>query len=281
MTQLRRCAPISKSARAVVTGAGSGIGRALALELARRNATVVCSDLSGERAEETAALVERAGATAYPSVCDVSKYDDVERLAVVAEDFFQCPPTLVVNNAGVGAGGRVIGEIGIDEWYWVLSVNLLGVVHGCEVFAPRLREQPRAGLINVASAAAYMAAPLMAAYSASKAAVLSVSETLAAEMGGTGVNVTVVCPTFVKTNVARDGRIAGASAEFAAKMIEQRGTPPEEIARKSLDANDKGQLYVVPQVDAKLAWRVKRFAPALTTRAMTLASRRMEPAGAQ
>ena len=166
MTQLRRCAPISKSARAVVTGAGSGIGRALALELARRNATVVCSDLSGERAEETAAQVERAGATAYPSVCDVSKYDDVERLAVVAEDFFQCPPTLVVNNAGVGAGGRVIGEIGIDEWYWVLSVNLLGVVHGCEVFAPRLREQPRAGLINVASAAAYMAAPLMAAYSA-------------------------------------------------------------------------------------------------------------------
>jgi NAD(P)-dependent dehydrogenase (short-subunit alcohol dehydrogenase family) len=280
MTLLRRCAPISKSARAVVTGAGSGIGRAFALELARRGATVVCSDLSGERAEETAALVEKACATAHPAVCDVSKYDDVERLAALAEEFFEGPPTLVVNNAGVGAGGRVIGEIGIDEWYWVLSVNLLGVVHGCEVFAPILRGQRRAGLINVASAAAYMAAPLMAAYSASKAAVLSVSETLAAEMGGTGVNVTVVCPTFVKTNVARDGRIYGGSAEFAARMIEQRGTLPEQIARKSLDANDRGQLYVVPQVDAQLAWRMKRFAPGLTTRAMTLAGRRMDPATA-
>jgi NAD(P)-dependent dehydrogenase (short-subunit alcohol dehydrogenase family) len=278
MTALRRCAPISKSARAVVTGAGSGIGRAFALELARRSATVVCSDLSGERAEETAALVEKAGATAYPAVCDVSKYEEVERLAAVAEESFGGPPTLVVNNAGVAAGGRVIGEIGIEEWYWVLGVNLLGVVHGCEVFAPMLRGQRRAGVINVASAAAYMAAPLMAAYSASKAAVLSVSETLAAEMGGTGVHVTVVCPTFVKTNVARDGRITGASAQFAAKMIE-RGTPPEQIARKSLDANDRGQLYVVPQIDAQFGWRLKRFAPGLTTRMMTLAGRRTDPVG--
>ena len=280
MTQLCRSAAISNGARAVVTGAGSGIGRALALELARRHAILVCSDLSDERAKETAALVEKAGATAYPAVCDVSKYEDVERLAAAAKEFFEGPPTLVINNAGVAAGGRVIGQIGIDEWYWVLGVNLLGVVHGCEVFAPMLRGQPRSGLINIASAAAYMAAPLMAAYSASKATVLSVSETLAAEMGGTGVNVTVVCPTFVKTNVARDGRIAGGSAEFVAKMIEQRGTQPEEIARKSLDANDRGQLYVVPQVDAKLAWRVKRFAPALTTRVMTLAGRRMDPATA-
>ncbi|MEZ0365251.1 SDR family NAD(P)-dependent oxidoreductase [Mycobacterium sp. pUA109] len=278
MTPHRGTTPISRSARAIVTGAGSGIGRAFALELARREATVVCSDICGDRAEETAALVRKAGGTAHPQACDVSQYEDVERLAVVAEQFFEAPPTLVVNNAGVGAGGHVIGEIGIGEWYWVLGVNLLGVVHGCEVFAPILRGQPRAGIINVASAAAYAAAPLMAAYSASKAAVLSVSETLAAEMGGTGVHVTVVCPTFVKTNVARDGRIAGASAEFAAKMIEQRGTPPDDIARKSLDANDKARLYVVPQLDAKLAWQLKRLAPGLTTRAMSLAARRMEPA---
>lgn len=93
---------------------------------------------------------------------------------------------------------------------------------------------------------------------------LSLSETLAADMGGSGVKVTVVCPTFVRTNVARDGRIAGASAEFAAKMIEQRRTAPEEIARKSLDANDRGRLYVVPQLDARLVWQMKRLAPALT-----------------
>lgn len=278
MTAWSNGAPLSYSARAVITGAGSGIGQAIALELIRRGSTVVCSDINGARIEETVALAEKAGGRAEAVVCDVSQRGDMENLARVAEAFFDGPPTLMVNNAGVGAGGRVVGEIGFDEWYWLLGINLLGVVHGCEVFAPHLRAQRRAGLINVASAAAYTAAPLMGPYSASKAAVLSLSETLAAEMSGTGVHVTVVCPTFVKTNVARDGRLAGGSAEFAAKMIEHRGTPPQEIARKSLDANDKGRLYVMPQLDAKLSWRMKRFVPALTTRAMALAARKMDPA---
>lgn len=271
--------PLSRSARAVVTGAGSGIGRAFALELAHRGSMVLCSDIANDRAEETAALVERAGGTARAAVCDVSQRDDVRHLATLAEQFFEGPPSLVVNNAGVGAGGRVVGEIGFDEWYWVLGINLLGVVHGCEVFAPLLRTQRRAGIINIASAAAYSAAPLMAAYSASKAAVLSLSETLAAEMGGTGVAVTVVCPTFVKTNVARDGHISGEVAEFAAKMVDRRGTPPDVIARRALDANDRGRLYVMPQLDAKLGWHVKRLAPELTTRALALAASRWASRG--
>ncbi|CAJ1510803.1 SDR family NAD(P)-dependent oxidoreductase [[Mycobacterium] holstebronense] len=270
-------AKISHSACAVITGAGSGIGRSFALELARRNSMVVCSDKSADRAEETAELVKALGGNAFPTVCDVSQREDVEKLAVTAEQKFGASPTLVVNNAGVGAGGHQIGEIGFDEWYWVLGINLLGVVHGCEVFAPRLRPQKRAGIINIASAAAYSAAPLMAAYSASKAAVLSVSETLRSEMIGTGVHVTVVCPTFVKTNVARDGRIAGKPADYAANMIEQRGTDPEVIARKALDANDAGRLYVMPQPDAWLGWRIKRMAPALTTRAMGFAQNVMDP----
>ncbi len=266
-------APLSKSARAVVTGAGSGIGRAFAVELARRGSMVLCSDVDVERAQETAALVEQAGGTARATECDVSQRDDVVRLASVAEQFFQTAPSLVINNAGVAAGGRVIGEIGFDDWNWVLGINLLGVVHGCEVFVPRLRPQRQAGIINIASAAAYSAAPLMAAYNVSKAGVLSLSETLAAELGGTRVAVTVVCPTFVKTNVARDGHLFGSSADFAAKMVDRHGTSPDVIARKALDANDKGRLYVMPQYDAKIGWRVKRLAPTLTTRTMALAAR--------
>ncbi|BBY33628.1 short-chain dehydrogenase [Mycolicibacter minnesotensis] len=273
----RRSNKISHGARAVITGAGSGIGRSFALELARRNAAVVCSDKFADRAEETAELVRAAGGTAFATVCDVAARPDVEKLAAAADEMFGAPPTLVVNNAGVGAGGHLIGEIGFDEWYWVLGINLLGVVHGCEVFAPQLRAQKQAGIINIASAAAYSAAPLMAAYSASKAAVLSLSETLRSEMVGTGVHVTVVCPTFVKTNVARDGRIAGNAATYATTMMERRGTAPEVIARKSLDANDAGRLYVMPQLDAWLGWRLKRLAPALTTRAMAKARNVMDP----
>ncbi len=123
----------------------------------------------------------------------------------VAQDWFGGPPTLVINNAGVGAGGTAIGDTDIDDWNWVLGVNLWGPIHGCHVFAPLLREAGYGGIINVASAAAFGAAPGMAAYNVSKAGVLSLSETLAAELSGTGVHVTVLCPTFVKTNIIVSG----------------------------------------------------------------------------
>lgn len=266
--------PVSKSARAVITGAGSGIGRAFAVEIARRKGAVVCSDISLDSAQDTVALVESAGGRACAVACDVAQQSQVEQLATFATDYFGEPPNLLVNNAGVGAGGRRIGDIGFDDWNWVLGINLFGVIHGCEVFAPMLRSQRRAGIINVSSAAGFNAAPVMGPYCVSKAGVMSLSETLAAEMAGSGVTVTVVCPTFVATNVAQNGRIAPGPAEFAARMT-ARGMAPEIVARKSLDANDKGCLYVMPQLDAKLTWRVKRFAPALVTRGMAFSSRFM------
>ena len=122
-----------------------------------------------------------------PLRCDVSRIDDVARLAEMAQDWFGGPPTLVINNAGVGAGGTAIGDTDIDDWNWVLGINLWGPIHGCHVFAPILREAGYGGIINVASAAAFGAAPGMAAYNVSKAGVLSLSETLAAELSGTGV----------------------------------------------------------------------------------------------
>ncbi|WP_238421900.1 SDR family NAD(P)-dependent oxidoreductase [Gordonia sp. 'Campus'] len=265
---------ISRSSRAVVTGAGSGIGRAFALELAQRGGAVLCADLSLDRARETVARVEESGGFARAVECDVARYDDVEALASAAQQYFGQNPDLLVNNAGVGAGGRRVGDIGLDDWNWVVGINLFGVIHGCEVFAPLLRTQSRAGIINVASAAAFNSAPVMGPYCVSKAGVMSLSETLAAEMAGTGIAVTVVCPTFVATNVARDGRIAPGPAEFAAKRVET-GMTPEVVVRKALAANDRGRLYVMPQIDAKIAWRAKRLAPAAVTRVMALGTRVM------
>lgn len=264
----------SSNANAVVTGAGSGIGRAFALELARRGGTVVCADIDGARAEETVSMIEATfGPRAHPFTCDVARREDVEGLADFADEAFAGPPTLVVNNAGVGIGGNPVGAIGFDDWEWALGINLWGVIHGCELFAPRLRAAGRGAIINVASAAGFAAAPAMGPYNVSKAGVMSLSETLAAELTGTRVSVTVLCPTFVKTNVARDGRITAGSRNLAAGLMRWTGFSPDYVTRMTLDANDLGRLYVLPQVDAHLMWHLKRHFPAQYTRGLGLVGR--------
>lgn len=267
--------PVRRSHRAdaVVTGAGSGIGRAFAVELARRGGRVVCADIDGVRAKETADLISELGGLARGVVCDVSDESQVRELAESAENWFGGAAGLVINNAGIGVGGNMIGATSTSDWCATLSVNLWGAIHGCEVFVPRLRERGFGGLINVASAASFGSAPRMAAYNVSKAGVLALSETLAAELSGTGVTVTVLCPTFVKTNIVDNPRIEESAAALAANLMTWTGVSPESVARTTLDAHDRGQLYVLPQIDAKVLWRVKRLVPATFTRAMGLAQR--------
>jgi NAD(P)-dependent dehydrogenase (short-subunit alcohol dehydrogenase family) len=157
------------------------------------------------------------GGTAIAVQCDVARIGDVDDLAAQAQSWFDGPPTLVVNNAGIGAGGQMIGEIPLADWSWTLGVNLWGPIHGCHVFTPILRAAGRGGVINVASAASFGAAPAMAAYNVSKAAVLSLSETLA--------------------------------------------------------AYDRGGLYCMPALDAKIGWGIKRVAPTTFTRTAGLVTR--------
>lgn len=267
----------SRGASAVVTGAGSGIGAAFAIELGKRGGAVVCSDIDQDAAQQTADAITEQGAKATAIRCDVSRFEDVRALAEQSQAWFAAPPTLVINNAGVGAGGAAIGDAPLDDWAWTLGINLWGPIHGCHVFAPILREAERSraprGIINVASAAAFGAAPGMAAYNVSKAGVLSLSETLAAELAGTPVRVTVLCPTFVKTNILESGRISEQSSELAAKLMRWTGLSAEKVARDCLDAHDRGELYCMPQFDAKIGWSIKRLAPQTYTRAAGLVSR--------
>ena len=233
--------PITAGAKAVVTGAGSGIGRAFALELARRGGEIVCADIDEGRAKETVALIEARGGTAHAAVVDVAERTAVESLAAFARTVFDGPPTLVINNAGVGIGGRPVGDIGLDDWNWALGINLWGVVHGCELFAPMLREAGRGGIINVASAAGFAAAPSMGPYNVSKAGVMSLSETLAAELAGT--------------------------------LMKLTGISPDGVAAQTLDALDLGRLYVVPQLDANVIWHLKRHFPTPYVRGLGLLTR--------
>jgi NAD(P)-dependent dehydrogenase (short-subunit alcohol dehydrogenase family) len=263
----------SRDAAAVITGAGSGIGAAFAVELAKRGGRVVCSDIDEVSARTTADAIVADGGQATSLRCDVSQIDDVAMLAREAQTWFGGPPTVVINNAGVGAGGLPIGEVDLDDWNWVLNVNLWGPIYGCHVFAPILREAGYGGIINVASAAAFGAAPGMAAYNVSKAGVLSLSETLSAELAGTGVAVTVLCPTFVKTNIVESGRITDKSTQMADRLMRWIGFSPEKVARMCLDTNDRGGLYCMPQPDARIGWGIKRFTPTVYTRAVGLTTR--------
>jgi NAD(P)-dependent dehydrogenase (short-subunit alcohol dehydrogenase family) len=267
----------SREAAAVITGAGSGIGAAFAAEIARRGGRVVCSDIDEPAARATADAINADGGHATAVRCDVGRIDDVVLLAEEARAWFGGPPTLVINNAGVGAGGAGVGDASLDDWQWVLGINLWGPIHGCHVFVPILKEAAASGLstgiINVASAAAFGAAPGMAAYNVSKAGTLSLSETLAAELSGTGVNVTVLCPTFVKTNIVSAGRISDRSTQLADTLMRWTGFSPERVARACLNTLDRGGLYCMPQPDARIGWGIKRFTPTVYTRAAGLTNR--------
>lgn len=262
----QRFAKPSKQAYAVVTGAGSGIGRSFALELARRHGSIVCADINLAAAEETVALIEQEGARGFARQCDVGSAEQVQQLAEQAEKLLQHPVTLVINNAGVGLGGK-FDELSLDDWQWCMNVNLWGVIHGCHYFVPGFKKQGRGAIINVASAASYTAAPEMSAYNVTKAGVRALSETLFAELKKDNIRVNVLCPTLVPTNIIKDGRIPERYSRLANHaLMNYAMTTSDAVARLTLNRLDKGELYTTPQVDAKLFWMMKRASPDLYAR---------------
>src|SRR4051794_35500161 len=182
---------LPKNPRVVVTGGGSGLGRALSIELAKRDARILAADIDERGARETIDLLK--GTEAHFERCDVAKLDDVNRLADRADALFG-GADLVINNAGVAVGGKV-GEIPVDDWKWIVDINLWGVIYGCHVFAPRFRKQKSGAFLNVASAAGLLCAPMMGPYNVTKAGVVALSETLSGELAGDGIGVSVLCPT--------------------------------------------------------------------------------------
>jgi NAD(P)-dependent dehydrogenase (short-subunit alcohol dehydrogenase family) len=260
--------------RAVITGAGSGLGRALSLELARRRARVVVSDVNPATAEETAQLVTRAGGEARVVPCDVRSAEQVEALADAAFSAFG-GVDLLINNAGVASGGRV-GELPLDGWRTVLDINLWGVIHGCHVFTPRLRQQGSGHILNIASAAGLVSAPFLAPYNASKAAVVALSETLYVELRDARIGVTVACPMFFPTNIARSAQLADSPEQRAFQRLVSEGKmSAEEVARRLLTAVDANALYALPMAQGRWLWRLKRLMPGTFVRTTLLVSKRM------
>lgn len=249
--------------RAVVTGAGSGLGRAFCLALASRGARIVLGDVDLAGAEETARRVRERGGEAVVARCDVREYAEVEALADLAQRTFG-GTDLLINNAGVAVGGPV-GEIKPEDWKWCIDIDLLGVAYGLEAFVPRFRKQGSGYVINVASAAGLISSANLAPYNAAKAAVVAISETLAAELRGTGVNVTVLCPTFFQTNIFKSARNTSESGmnKLVEKLMAASPLQADDVARVALEHVERGELFCVPMADGRLLWRIKRLRPAL------------------
>ncbi len=248
--------------RAVITGAGSGLGRAIALNLARRGGRILAADVNAASADETAAMITAAGGEGVGFACDVTRVEQLEAAAAEAERRWG-GTDIVVNNAGVAAAG-LVGEQTLEDWRWIVGINLWGVVHGCHVFAPRFRAQRSGHILNVASAAGFVSMPEMASYNVTKAAVIALSETLSAEMGTSGVKVSVACPTFFKTNLMDKFRSSDDRQRvMATNLFRRSSATATEIAAAALDGLEAGALYVVPNADGRMMWRLKRLNPSL------------------
>ncbi len=261
---------------AFVTGGASGIGLALGQAFAKAGMKVMLADVEAAALASAVESLKREGAEARGVGCDVADAASVDRAAQATFDAFGKVHVLC-NNAGVAAGGG-IDVISLDNWRWVLDVNLMGVVHGIRAFLPRIREQGEGGhIVNTASMAGMNAGLGFSPYVASKFAVVGLSEGLAMQLKPQGIGVSVLCPHFVRTRIGDSGRnrpprygeappldprspAAAMVAELAQRI--EAGLAPADVAARVLAAIRDDELYVFTHPDMRGAVQ-ERFAAIL------------------
>jgi len=261
--------------RIFVTGGASGFGRAVAERWARAGYHVCIGDIQDARLAETLRSLEKLGATAHAMRCDVTREEDLATAAAWLVEHWG-GVDVVVNNAGVAIGGSIT-EISIDDWRWIIDINLLGVVRGCKTFTPIFQKQKSGRFVNVSSMAGLIHPPMMSAYNATKAAVVAISETLRVELAQDGIGVTVVCPSFFRTNLTETMRAGNAdTVRITERLVTRAKRGADEIAELTFQGVERGDFHVLTHADGKLAWMLKRLAPfSLYARAIAHNTRRM------
>ena len=253
--------------RAFITGAASGLGQALAMELARDGWNLCLVDLAGPRLEETAQQARQAGArTVYTRVLDVTNR---EQYASVVEEWLGVlgGMDVVINNAGVAVCG-LVGELDPADWDWLMGINLTGVMNGCHLFVDALKRQKSGHIINISSASALLPAPRMGAYSAAKAGVRAFSEVLYGELRSHGVGVSVVMPEFFRTNLGETAR--GPDTSKAVYLLDHARFTPQQVAQVALRGAGRNMLHVVFPLWVRAAWVMLRAAPQAGLRAVSM-----------
>jgi NAD(P)-dependent dehydrogenase (short-subunit alcohol dehydrogenase family) len=260
---------------AVITGAGSGFGREFARIATRERMKLMLADIQKDALDEAVEEARAAGADAAGLRVDVASAADVQRLADQTMERFGAAH-LLFNNAGVAGGGGFVWEASLKEWQWVLGVNLMGVVHGIRSFVPlMLKQDCECHVVNTASAAGLVCAPLMAVYNVSKHGVVALSETMFHDLRAAGakVGVSVLCPAYVPTNIAKSERnrpseliedAPPTASQLAArqrseKAISSGRLSAADVARMTFEAVREDRFYVIthPKLLASVELRLQ------------------------
>jgi NAD(P)-dependent dehydrogenase (short-subunit alcohol dehydrogenase family) len=253
---------------AIVTGAGSGIGRALALALADAGCKVVVTDIVRERIDSVLSELKGKGAEAGGYRVDHSKLAEVEGFAAA---FFEewGHVDILCSNAGVAPGGR-FEETPLEDWEWVLGINLWGAVYMMHCFIPRMVERRQGSVLLTASDVGLVALPFMSAYQASKFGVVGMGETLRMELYEYGVKVSLLCPGDIDTNIIRDGRIyiydseGKSNAPELIEYYETKGVDPSVVANAALRGLEKDRaIILVPWIHHGPFILLRRISPQL------------------
>jgi 2-hydroxycyclohexanecarboxyl-CoA dehydrogenase len=267
-TDLRLGAPMRSRGRTgldvagaltLVTGAGSGIGRATAHALAARGARVIAVDIDGDTVKATAGEVD-----GLPYVADVADRRSVQDLADAVEADHG-PLDVLVNNAGVGMSGRFL-DTGLPDWDWILGVNVHGVINGCHAFGPGMVERGRGHVVNVSSALGYFPRATEPAYVTTKAAVLSLSRCLRADWASAGVGVSAVCPGVIDTAIVDRTRFLGErsrpeTVRRVRDTFSRRGHAPSKVARAIVHAIHHDRAVVPVGPAAWAGWLTRGVVP--------------------
>ncbi|MHB2080045.1 SDR family oxidoreductase [Pseudomonas asiatica] len=245
--------------RIMITGAGSGLGREIALRWAREGWRLALADVNEAGLRETLELARAAGGEGFVQRCDVRDYSQLTALAQACTEQFG-GIDVIVNNAGVASGG-FFAELSLEDWDWQIAVNLMGVVKGCKAFLPLL-ERSKGRIINIASMAALMQGPGMSNYNVAKAGVLALSESLLVELRQLEVAVHVVCPSFFQTNLLDSFRGPNPAMKAqVGKLLEGSPINAADIAEYIHRQVAAGEFLILPHEAGRQAWQLKRQAP--------------------
>jgi NAD(P)-dependent dehydrogenase (short-subunit alcohol dehydrogenase family) len=263
---------------AIVTGAGSGIGKALAEELARRGAQVAACDINAERIEMIADGISGSGGEITASTLDVSDYQAVKEM-VDATVAAHGRLDYIFNNAGIAVGGPARG-FSIDDWRGVIDVNLYGVVYGASHAFRVMADQGFGHIVNTASIEGLVPFPITAGYVTSKHGVVGLSTALRIEGAHHGVKVSVVCPGWVRTAIFNDSKMVNADRErMLAPVPFWLGVTPERCAELILQGVERNRAYILVTPFAKLLWMLNRLSPGMMIRIMNAVYRGYERQG--
>ncbi len=246
--------------RAIVTGAASGLGFAFAQQLSQAGWTLGLMDRSAAELASGRNSLARADQTLYTYHVDVA---DAEGFSAAVARFAQAEHgiDLFINNAGVAAGGDFLATP-LEDWRWIVNINLLGVVHGCRAALQYMQPANAGCIVNIASAAAFACGAGMSAYSVTKAGVVALSESLMQEFAGTGVRFTVAMPGFFPTNLLTGARGSAEVAASARRLMQASSVDADAVAAAILGAAVDRRTHIIVPKEYRRLWRWKRWLPA-------------------